>query len=787
MYPSQPATRFFDAAHCPDCRTWLPVRPAAGELHCPGCGLPLSGADAERLASLLTEADRTLAVLRLWRRPPAATMPAGFGPPAASGFSRPTGPGHPRRAPVRRELPALSGAAVLLGLGGLCLVISAIVFVSVSWQSLSLPAKVAVLAGVTALLAGAATATTGRRLRRSAETLWAITFANLGLDLWAARRADLLGLHSTSAGGYTAAAATLVGVLALGCCLATGRSRLGPQPLVAPQTALGLTGVLAVLAGTFTLVRADWAALGVAAALLVALAVAARAERLPITGWSLAAGSLLPWLGLLATGLVQVASHRLVPQLWHGRAFELPIAAALALGVAAIPAVLRRNRPRAVAAGIGLAAAGVLITAVANHYLLLPLALVTTTVVLALVSLQRHPVWRPAVAGVLGLGLLLDGLVLVSGAFPGAGESIRPADWLWRGAAGHRLAGLAGGSALPASVLLAVAAAVFIARRDLLRAPDDTLPWTLSIGTMLAAGLTLGARPTVLVATLIWLGAALVTLAVAARYRRPGLLIVPAVAEVSALACAPAADLSSLIGFAATAVLVLVTGRWLLDPDAESRLSAELAAVGLAAMAVAAGWHRVQPAGAAPAQAGLLAAATALGIVAMLSARRRWWGWLMLACLTVVSWIEAAEHQVHAPEAYTVPAGLLMLGLGWWVARRESQTSSWLTLGPGLAVLTAPTLMLALREPLSWRALAVALLALAVTLAAAQHRLQAPTLIGAAELAVLAVRELGPYALALPRWAVIGAVGLLLLVVGVSWEDRLADLRHTKRRLAAMR
>jgi len=324
----------------------------------------------------------------------------------------------------------------------------------------------------------------------------------------------------------------------------------------------------------------------------------------------------------------------------------------------------------------------------------------------------------------------------------------------------------------------------------MLRAPENTVPWTLSIGTLLATGLALGAGPTLLVATLIWLGSALVTLAVTARSSRSGLLAVPAVGAAAALACSLAADLSSVVGFAVAAVLVLVTG-WLLDPAAvsypESRMAGELTAVGLAATAVAAGWHRVQGAGPAAGQAGLLAAATALGIVAMLSARRRWWGWLMLACLVVFSWIEAAEHQLHAPEAYTVPAGLLMLGLGWQAARREPQTSSWLTFGPALAVLTVPSLMLVLREPLTWRALAVASVAVAITLSAPHHRLQAPTLIGAAELAALAVRELGPYALALPRWAVIGAVGLLLLAVGVSWEDRLANLRHTQRRLAGMR
>ena len=68
-----------------------------------------------------------------------------------------------------------------------------------------------------------------------------------------------------------------------------------------------------------------------------------------------------------------------------------------------------------------------------------------------------------------------------------------------------------------------------------------------------------------------------------------------------------------------------------------------------------------------------------------------------------------------------------------------------------------------------------------------RYRWQAPLLIGAAELALLAVAEIGPSALALPRWISIGAVGLLLLAIGISWEDRLADLRQAQHRLAGMR
>ena len=798
MHPNQP--RFFDAGHCPDCRAPLPSRPASGaELCCPGCGLPLANADADHLASLLTEADRTLATLRLRRQPTVVPGTAGTpewaragqprtaaSPPSAAGAF----PGYPRLATTpRRELPALSGAAIVLGLGGLCLVVAASIFLSVSWSSLSLSAKLAVLTGVTVLLAAAATAATGRRLRGSAETLWAITFADLGLDLWAARRVNLLGLHATSAGGYTAVAATVVAAVALGTCLATRRWRPGLRPLATPQATLGLSGAVAVLAGSFTLVRADWVALGLAACALVALAVMARAIRLPIAGWSWAGSSLLPWLGLLVTGLAQLAFDRLVPQLWHGRAFELPLAAALALTLAAVPAVLRRTTPRTAAGGVGLAAAGLLIAAIVDHYLPLALALATSTVLLALLTLWRHPVWRPAAAGVLAVNLLGNGLVLLTAGVSGAGASIRPADWLWRSVAGHRLASLADIPVLPALALLGVTAAVLIARAGVLRAPDGVLPWTLSIGTLLATGTVLNGGPTLLVATLLWTGSALITLAVAARFSSAGLLAGPVAGMAFTLACSLAADLTSLIGFAAMATLALIIGRWLPAAVSHSprRSATELTAVGLAAVAVAAGWHRIQPSGTADLQAGLLAAAIALGIVAALSARRRWWGWLALACLTGWSWVEAAAHEWHAPEPYSVTAGLLMLGLGWRAARRSARTSSWLAFGPALAVLTVPSALLALREPLTWRALAVALVAAAITLAGAHRRLQAPTLLGAAELAALVARELGPYALALPRWVLIGALGLLLLGLGVSWEDRLANLRHTQRTLARMR
>ena len=49
---------------------------------------------------------------------------------------------------------------------------------------------------------------------------------------------------------------------------------------------------------------------------------------------------------------------------------------------------------------------------------------------------------------------------------------------------------------------------------------------------------------------------------------------------------------------------------------------------------------------------------------------------------------------------------------------------------------------------------------------------------------MLVLRELAPYAADLPPWVVIGLSGTLLLVVGVTWESRMRDVRTATRYVA---
>ncbi|MFC6896159.1 SCO7613 C-terminal domain-containing membrane protein [Nonomuraea dietziae] len=162
-----------------------------------------------------------------------------------------------------------------------------------------------------------------------------------------------------------------------------------------------------------------------------------------------------------------------------------------------------------------------------------------------------------------------------------------------------------------------------------------------------------------------------------------------------------------------------------------------------------------------------------------------WWVVLAGALVAGEAVAVAASLEVRAVEAYTVPFALLMLLVGAW---RGRAASSWLAYGPGLALAFGPSL---LQEATPLRAFALGAAALAVTLAGAWRRLQAPALIGGATVAIVTVRELTPWIAdlmgAVPRWVPMALGGLLLLVVGATYEARKRDVRRLRDAVARLR
>jgi hypothetical protein len=89
-----------------------------------------------------------------------------------------------------------------------------------------------------------------------------------------------------------------------------------------------------------------------------------------------------------------------------------------------------------------------------------------------------------------------------------------------------------------------------------------------------------------------------------------------------------------------------------------------------------------------------------------------------------------------------------------------------------------PSLLWVLRDPVSLRSLLLGLCCLGAVLVGLRLRWTAPVLFGAGTGGLLVLRLAGPFvAAAVPRWVLIGAAGVLLIGVGVTWERRLREAR----------
>jgi hypothetical protein len=185
----------------------------------------------------------------------------------------------------------------------------------------------------------------------------------------------------------------------------------------------------------------------------------------------------------------------------------------------------------------------------------------------------------------------------------------------------------------------------------------------------------------------------------------------------------------------------------------------------------------------------LLAAGVAAGVAAVRGIERNRLGWVSGVLLAASSWVRLAISDVDAPEPYTAPAGVALLVVGHLRRRRDPSYRSWPAYAPGLALVLVPSLLRAVDDPGLWRPVLLGLTALAVLLVGVLRRLQAPLVIGGVVLAVDALVQLSPYLAdlydAVPRWSWIGAVGLLLLGLGATYEARVRDVRMLHDRISA--
>ncbi|WP_190344724.1 SCO7613 C-terminal domain-containing membrane protein [Streptomyces venezuelae] len=739
-------------------------------------------------------------------------------------------------APARPAEASAPGAQnVLLTLGAVLLGVAALAFTLVSWGSMGIGGRSAVLAAVTAAALAAPALLLRRGLRSTAESVAGVGLTLTVLDAYALYA---VGLSDTDGLAYAAGAAAVLAAVWAGYGLALRPLRMPlpaavltgqlPLPLAALAAGAGATGVGWALLATAAPAAglALWIRAGAAVRWCAGVSAAVSGSAVLLTGLTVSAGtgavapSLL--LAALAAGCVAVAWRAAGPVGYASAAAggfaavgalggllrpswdsEWTVVVHLAVALPLLGAVRAPRVPRPVRLGTAMAGAVVAGLAV---LVVLPAAGVAQAARLT-VAAEPWQASEPA-AAVLWPGAAVPVVLLLAAAAAGLLERLlrRPEPrgvavaLGWAGLFTAPLLPVAAVPVVPAVQVAVSVAALALALRWSGRGPDGSRPGGVrAAGLVAAVCALLGAVAVAVaaldgrVATFAVLGALGASCARAAAYR-PAPAWLRAGAAVGAVGCAtglltalgavlglPVHTWGLLVLAVPAAVAVRPPGR----DGAVPRLPVEL-------VAAVAGGLAVALAAAEPAWLALLLALA--GVVcagAAVRADRRGLGYAAGVLLVAATWVRLVASGVQVPEAYTLPVTVPALAVGLLRRRRDPQASSWAAYGPGLAATLLPSLVAAWGDAHWLRPLLLGVAALAVTLAGAHRRLQAPLLLGGAVLALDALHELMPYVVqvadALPRWLPPALAGVLLLAVGATYEKRLRDARRLRAALGRLR
>jgi hypothetical protein len=821
---------FADPRVCPSCQGRIEQATT-----CPHCGLNLTTHEIQQAWQALVVADQWVERARSLQ---------GAGVPARAGSaSSPTAqaPQHPPTATQPKPRRSISAGSVLLGLGALFILVAGTIFISVTWGSLGVLGRALVLLAVTALIGGLGSFVTRRGLRASAEAVWSVFFGLLTLDWFAARNQGLADLDSWPFGVSVAVWAVVVIVASL-LVVRTGRRRLGKE-LLAPSIVAGAAawfagGSLAVELSEETAADTEFWPAVLATVVVTVAGLVLRRGFVLVGAWICVVGA--AFFGLFAVGfaVAEAVEHPSLSDLVvdaHGLALLLVVVAAIAAGVLV-------ERARLVASAVAVAGMATLV--------LLPVdeAWPERGGYVVGAGLLAAGAWSFTGAGRWFQGarvtIVIGTCGLVLTAAPWVGSLLAVAV---EGATSSRTDDLAtrlvpdaapetGAWWVAALVTVGLTLLVFGTRRwpevgDIRAHLPAVASCTAVIGawsvlatfdpTAVLLGGSLVAGGALLALVLPgslwwrWVGPAVVALAPLSTLSSwPAAVIIWPVAGLVLVAVALRTGdvfVRSGAAFAATAwglgavapVLELIDGddRW----TGLALVVAAVAGLGVALFAV-----RDDLAGlsAEAAAATLGAAGIAIGsleetlgfasflwtvagagvvVVGQASSQRQWYRWAGSALLGVAYVLRLAASDVDVVEAYTLPFAAFLLAAGLFAMRDEDGPGSVRALLPGVALALLPSLPQALDEPTSLRALLLGLGAAIALALGTWRRWQVPFVAGALVLALLVLINVGPPALALPRWVIIASAGALLLGAGITWDDRVRDGRAVIRYVGSMR
>jgi len=167
-----------------------------------------------------------------------------------------------------------------------------------------------------------------------------------------------------------------------------------------------------------------------------------------------------------------------------------------------------------------------------------------------------------------------------------------------------------------------------------------------------------------------------------------------------------------------------------------------------------------------------------------LVAHRRLVGVVAVADLVLASWIAVAGAGVETAEAYTLPAAAGLLVVAW--PRLRVAGASWAAEGAAVGVALVPSTLVVAGSPSALRLVLVVAGAVATVVVGTLLHRQAPFVLGAGALAFVVATRLGRFAPLVPTWVSLAVAGLLLLVLGATYERRLQQAREAVAWVAQM-
>ncbi len=830
-----PVTILADPRRCPSCRNELrsdaPV--------CPACSLDLRGEPGTALFALLSRADQMIAQIRAGSQAAAAPGPlpavpamptAGQSPGVAAG----TAP--PRKGPRLATVPG-----VLLSLGALCVLVAGALFLPFAWELLGVVGRTIVLVVLTTMAGVGSYAAGSRGLRATSESLGAVALGLLALDVLGANASGWLGDVSDAGLTVTLGVVLLLAGSGATVVVRRTRTRglLTGEGGAVLGVAVGALGLAALPDGTLgqRLALATSVALAAAAISWRIRGTEGAPRSMAMAAIGHAGVAALCWSALVLAALARLEDGLTVAALWpDGAGLELALAGALA----AAP-LLHRGLAQGVRAGllsVALLPWSVAVTAASFDEGPTTRVMVAIGVLLlASAGWLALGHWRATVLP-LGVVAAVTLSVLVTPLSVAAAAAASEA-WsqMWAGTAGGSVASTwdisTWGPAwlLPSAVLVLFLALVVISRhwferdgfdRDgvaVVGAPTAlavagallmsgspvwsvvcwlliwavvasvvalrtaSMVWPGAIGVLGAATIYVAAYDEVL--TLASCSTLLVVAAVEHRRGRPVLSAVSGGFIVPLLAGATWAGATRLgwpeVWTALTVLLLsaaVVIARGAVG-SLRGILGVEVGAVAASVASMALG---IEAAGFERESQWLAGYLTVLGVattaVALLRPDRRRIAWAGGLLLAMASWVRLEDLGVATVEAYTLPSALVLLAVGWWHTARHEESTTLAAWSPGLGLALIPSLLWSLDDPLSWRALLVAVACLGLTVVGAQRQLAAPLVWGAVVGALLALWEVVPPALEASAWVVSGVAGAILLTLGASWDRRMRDARR---------